>query len=90
MIEENTVQFSDLFLVAYLLCKDYKISETRVPYKDHTEFVFHDSEELQKDADNFLSGNEITINLLAFLKMYKNLLFLVKNPSFSGQLSKEK
>ena len=79
----QTIKLSDLFLIAYLMCKNHEISSTNRTGEKRIEFIFERNEDIQKDIDDFLDDKNITINLRAYTKKYKDLLFYAHNPNFT-------
>lgn len=78
----DTIRYNNLFLVAYLLTKNYESLSQKEVDRARVEFVFTDTEELRKDADDFLSDELISIKLESYTKKYRDLLVFVHNRKF--------
>jgi hypothetical protein len=80
MMEDNMKELlkelSDIALVAYLACKDYKIKEIRKD-KEKSWFCFDETDELEKEIMTFLNRDAV-VDPLRFSETLRNLKSLAR------------
>ena len=69
-------ELSDIALVSYLACRDYKIKKIRKD-REKSWFCFEDTESLEKDIMAFLN-REATVDPLRFSETLRNLKSLAR------------